>query len=348
MSFESSKSKVAVIVGATALTLGIHYGWLVEPLFGHVHWIHAVHGRFCYIPIVIAAAWFGLRGGLIAATAISVLLLPFIFGGDGGSHDLAVEIGELVFYFAIATLIGVLVDREFAARRMRDAAQQHLERSQKLSLVGQIAAGVAHEIKNPLASIKGAADILTDESTSQSAREEFREIMRNEVHRIDATVAEFLEFARPKDVELAALDLSDTVRPAVRTMSTQAQQRGVSLVTELAPGVRVNGDAEKLHQMTVNLLLNAIQATSEGGTVTLSVTKSARAALLKISDTGTGIDANLLEHIFDPFYTTRSSGTGLGLAVVRSIVDAHDGAIDVDSKPARGTHMKVTLPRLED
>ncbi len=182
---ESIRAKLLILAGATAITLAVHYGWLLEPLFGHVHWVHAIHGRLCYIPIVIAASWFGLRGGLYAAGVISVLVLPYVLTSVDDPHELASEAAEIVFYFAIAILIGVLVEREFTARRKQQEAQLQMERSQKLSLVGQLAAGVAHEIKNPLASIKGAADILTDDDTTRADREEFKEILQNEIRRID-------------------------------------------------------------------------------------------------------------------------------------------------------------------
>ena len=105
---ESNAFKILVLAGVTVLTLGVHYGWLIEPIFGHVHWIHAIHGRFCYIPIVMAASWFGIRGGLYAATTISVLVLPYVFIFAGETRDLAGELAEIIFYYAIATLIGVL------------------------------------------------------------------------------------------------------------------------------------------------------------------------------------------------------------------------------------------------
>jgi len=341
---ESSRFKIAVIAGSTALTLGIHYGWIIDPLFGHVHWLHSIHGRFCYIPIVIASAWFGLRGGLVTATAISLLLIPFLFSTVRSGGDLTREVAEVVFYFAIAVLIGALVDRELGVRRMRDVAQGHVERSQKLSLVGQVAAGVAHEIKNPLASIKGAADILTDDSTSQEEREEFKEILQNEVKRIDATVGEFLEFARPKPAKLEPMDLSETLRSTLRQMAGPAQRDGVSLATDVEDNVIVDGDKEKLHQLAINLVLNAVQASGEGNTVRVTLRPGDRHARLEVADTGAGIVATDLDRIFEPFFTTRSSGVGLGLAVVKSIVEAHDGRITITSRTGKGTSAVIELP----
>jgi len=340
----NDRTKIAVIAGTTVVTLGIHYGWFVEPIFGHVHWLHAVHGRFCYIPIMIAAAWFGLRGGLYAATAISVLVLPLVIRASSSADAFATEIAEVVFYYMIAILIGVLVDRELRAQRLRQEAQQQVERSQKLSLVGQIAAGVAHEVKNPLASIKGAADILASDDTSQAEREEFKEILQREVRRIDNRVGEFLELARPQETRRQRMDLGEAVRQTVRQVDAQAARDGVRIETEAGEGIHVDGDTEKLHQMTMNLLLNAVQASRSGDHVHVAVTSENGSAHVAVSDHGPGMDADTAARIFEPFFTTRPSGTGLGLAVVRAIVDAHEGTIRVESESGKGTRVDVTLP----
>ncbi len=331
----------------TALTLAVHYGWLVEPIFGHVHWIHAVHGRFCYIPIVIAAAWFGLRGGLITAGSISFLLMPYVLGGGGDTHDIAGELGEIIFYFAIAVLTGVLVEREFTARRKQQEAQSQVEHSQKLFLVGQLAASVAHEIKNPLASIKGAADILTDDETEREEREEFKEILRNEVKRIDSTVGEFLEFARPKEYQMRNFDLTETLQATVRQIEAHARRQGVSIEHNLENSIIVNGDPAKLHQMALNLILNAIQASSDSSSISVTLNNSGPDTVLMIfSDTGVGINQSDIKNIFEPFFTSKSAGTGLGLAIVKGIVDSHNGNISVESEEGRGTSVVVELPRV--
>ncbi len=338
-------SRIAILVGVTALTLGIHYGWLIEPFFGHVHWLHAIHGRFCYIPIVIAAAWFGLRGGLWQAAAISLLVIPYILVKEIEPHELASETMEIVFYFAIALLVGFLVDREYSARRKQQEAQIQVERSQKLSLVGPVAAGVAHEIKNPLASIKGAADILSDDAASTAERSEFRDILQGEVRRIDGTVREFLDFARPRETRLERLDLSEALRIVARQTEAQARQQGVAVETELQPHVFVAGDPEKLHQMILNLLLNAIEASPSGRPVTLRLLVDPRdRARIEISDHGSGIPPENTERVFEPFFTTKPSGSGLGLAVVKTIVDAHQGQIMINNRETGGTMVSVDLP----
>lgn len=353
---KEDRNKIITIATITALTIAIHYGYIFQPIFGHVHWIHALHGRFCYIPIVIAASWFGVRGGVYSAIAITILVLPYIFGQDFETHDTVGELVEVVFYFFIGILIGWLIDRETLARRKQLNAELQVERSQKLSLVGQIAAGVAHEIKNPLASIKGAADILVDDSTPVDARKEFRDILQNEVKRIDSTVSEFLGFARPKETKLEKTDLSNVINSCVRQVSPQAQQAGVKIVAQITENIFITGDAEKLIQMALNLILNAVIASADGDTVRVSLTASGSdSATLTIEDEGCGMTTEELDHAFEPFFTTRAGGTGLGLAIVKSIVDSHHGQISLVSegkkgeqstRGARGTLATISLPLL--
>ena len=342
---KESLNKIIRLAAITALTVAIHYGFVFQPLFGHVHWLHVLHGRFCYIPIVIAASWFGLRGGIYSATAISALVLPYIFGQDFETTDTVAELVEIVFYYFIGALIGLLVDREFLARKSQQDAELNVERSQKLSLVGQIAAGVAHEIKNPLASIKGAADILVENSTSDVDRNEFGEILQNEVRRIDSTVSEFLDFARPKKTSLERTDLTRVINSCVRQIATQAQQTGVQIDTKIDNDIIVIGDAEKLHQMALNLILNSIKASKKSGTIRVSLIRAgARWAELTVVDEGIGMKAETLNHAFEPFYSTSPDGTGLGLAVVKSIVESHQGKIELLSEIDHGTKARVSIP----
>jgi two-component system sensor histidine kinase HydH len=347
----TNRSFAKIVIVADLMVVGVffYYGWLIGPLDRNIDWLYGLHARVNYIPIVLAAAWFGLRGGLIVAGVITVLVLPHILGSELTTSGVVSEWTDIVFYFASAALVGYPVERELSTRAREHEAQLQLQESQKLSLVGQIAAGVAHEIKNPLASITGAADILADQTTSPAEHAEFSAILKNEVKRIDGTVSEFLEFARPKRTELHRLNLSDEIRTCLRQCDAQVRALGMTLATAIRDQVIVNGDPEKLHQMMLNLLLNAMHASSEGQSIDVSLERSGNSkAVLTIADSGEGIAANALEHIFEPFYTTKPSGTGLGLAVVKAIVDSHHGEIKIDSTPGVGTTVHIKLPLAEE
>lgn len=354
MEFEVSPSnrdrslKLVFLTGLVGLTLAIHYGLVLETIFGHSPWIHAIHGRFCYIPIVIAAIWFGVRGALLTAAIISAAVIPLILGLTSHPIDLSGELVEIIFYFAIATLSGALIGREWRSRRKQEETQRQLERAQRLSMIGQMAAGVAHEIKNPLASIKGAVEIMCDDSTPINDRDDFRVIAQSEIKRVDSTIKEFLSFARPKESRFERLDLSEVVKSGLKQMESQMHKTGLSLEQQIRDGVYISGDPEKLQQVFLNLLLNAIDASRSGSKIDVSMrTTGNGTARLAITDSGSGISEEDLEKVFDPFFTTKSSGTGLGLAIVKAIVEDHQGNIEISSTKGQGTLVEVFLPIAE-
>ncbi|MFH1685889.1 MAG: ATP-binding protein [bacterium] len=343
---EHKTTKIGILSGVIALTLGIHYGWLIEPIFGHVHWLHAIHGRFCYIPIVVAAVWFGTRGSLLVAATISISVMPYVLGSDLEAHSLADEFTEIVFYFAIALLSGALIDRELRARKRAQDARLQLERSQRLSLVGQIAAGMAHEIKNPLASIKGAVEILGNESTSDDDKDEFRGIVFKEIQRVNRSVTDFLEFARPSESKFRTIKLSEVVGNSIRQLDRQARNEGITISSQLEDHIAVSADEEKIHQVLLNLLLNAVQASSGGSRILVKLEKDAAAghAVLTIEDGGSGLDEGDSDRIFEPFFSTKSTGTGLGLAIAKGIVVKHGGSVSLQNGPRGGAVATVRLP----
>ncbi len=339
------KLKLAILAILTATTVMIHYGLVLEPLFGHASWIHAVHSRLCYIPIAIGATWFGLKGGMLTASSITLLVIPFVAGAANNHSSISSEIVEIAYYFAIGGLIGALVDKEVSIRRKHDDAQKQLDHAHRLSMVGQMAAGVAHEIKNPLASIKGAVEIVTDPRISDSAKLEFRDILIGEVRRIDSTVEEFLEFARPKDTRREFTNLSVIVAQTVRQLEAQFSKNNVKIEHHIAPDVCVFGDPEKIKQVLINILINAAESSDDGPLVVVCLINDREVgAILTVTDNGLGIPPEQLERIYEPFFTTKPSGSGLGLAVVKNIVELHGGQIKIDSESGRGTKVRMTFP----
>jgi signal transduction histidine kinase len=337
--------KSAALIAAILFTVSVHYGWVLEPIFGHRDWCHAIHSRLCYIPIVVAAAWFGLRGGLMAAGTITILILPFLFS-DNPHLEPTTEIVEIVFYFATGILVGLLVDRESRIRKRQQTTLLELERSHRLSLVGQMAAGVAHEIKNPLASIQGAVEIITSPQSSSEDRREFQDIVTKEINRIDGTIKGFLQFARQKDFEAKRFNLSSLTAAGVKQVEPQAALKGVAAKVEIEENIFIEADAEKIQQVLLNLLLNAIDASHKGSLVLVSLSSTDESEVeLSVSDQGEGISRDEISKIFDPFYSTKPSGTGLGLAIVKSIIDNHGATINVTSELGRGTKFTIIFPR---
>ncbi|MDL2317375.1 PAS domain-containing protein [Desulfovibrio sp. OttesenSCG-928-A18] len=276
------------------------------------------------------------------------LELPVPESEGGGMRELPVSVIASHYFNDQGESLGMM----FLLRDLREVRrlQAELRRNERLSTLGNMAARVAHEIRNPLSSIKGFATFLG----SRQEREEDKEAARTmigEVDRLNRVVSELLDFARPSKLSIAPLDLHGIVQRAVRLVETDALSKNVSLRMEPAPPAApclVAVDGERITQAMLNLFLNAVQATDAGGTVTVRVhTPEAHSVLVSIRDTGRGMEPELLEQIFSPYFTTRATGTGLGLSIVSKIIEDHQGTIKVSSEPGLGTEVTLRLPLAE-
>jgi two-component system sensor histidine kinase HydH len=226
--------------------------------------------------------------------------------------------------------------------------QAELRRSERLSTLGNMAARVAHEIRNPLSSIKGFATYLGARQGDEADREAAR-TMIGEVDRLNRVVAELLDFARPANLNIVDANLGDILERTVRLAETDARSGGVSLSLALQeggdPALRVAVDVERITQAMLNLVLNAVQATDLGGAVTLTILPArADRAVIRVDDTGCGMAPEVLAQVFSPYFTTRATGTGLGLSIVAKIVEDHHGEIRMTSAPGSGTSVTLWLP----
>ena len=236
--------------------------------------------------------------------------------------------------------------------------EEQVRRNDRLASIGTLAAGMAHEIKNPLVSLKTFAQLLPDRYDDPDFRATFGPLLNDEVGRIDQLVGQLLDFARPVKPSLAPVSLHAVLDAALQLTAQQIKSRRLTLVRAFdAPDERVCGDERLLRQVFVNLLLNGIEAMQPGGTLTVGTREVLRPANAWregqeagvwveafVSDTGSGIAPADRIRIFDPFFTTKPSGTGLGLSIVHGIVWDHLGCIDVESEPGHGACFRVTLP----
>jgi len=225
--------------------------------------------------------------------------------------------------------------------------QEEVRRREKLAALGGLAAGVAHEIRNPLSSIKGVAKYFEGHFAAGSEGRELAGVMAREVDRVNRVITELLDFARPSDVETHPTDLGDLVERSLRLIGPDAAARNVRIDYARNAGLpMVAVDPDRFAQVLLNLCLNAVQAMEGGGLLTVrTVHESARSRVrIDVEDTGQGIAAASLGNIFNPYFTTKPSGTGLGLSIVQKIVEAHQGEIQVKSTPGRGSVFSVFLP----
>lgn len=220
-----------------------------------------------------------------------------------------------------------------------------MSRAEHLATLGEMAAGLAHEIRNPLAGISGVIEIVGRDLPKESPAREVLSEVKTEVQQITRTVNDLLETARPKPPEMKVANLNATVEHAVLFARQQVGDKNVNVeVVEAQNLPPVEHDSAQLQQVVLNLVLNAIQAIGAAGTVTVEVVRHDAFAGITVSDTGKGIPADHMPHIFRPFFTTKSDGTGLGLSLSRRIVEEHNGRIEVTSRLDVGSQFTVLLP----
>lgn len=338
-----------------------------------LHWLHDIWRRLYYLPIILGAFSFGLRGATWAAVVIALVYAPHAFTTFAvvdPAHGIEKTL-EMVLYLVVGVVTGLLVDRErralaraeaiaadlrAAVERMRLMSQQVI-RAGRLSALGELTAGLAHEIRNPLGSLKGTAQILADEIAPDSPRRRMLELHLSEIDRLGGILDRFLAFARPQPLAIGDVDLRDVLRDVHGLVSAHARRASVEVTVQDGPPIRVRGDREKLVQVVLNLALNAVNATAAEGTApagefaghvllsAASLQRSGRAfAAIEVFDDGPGVPADLRERIFNPFFTTRPDGSGLGLSISSRIVEEHDGLIEVDDAVGGGACFRVLVP----
>jgi two-component system, NtrC family, sensor histidine kinase PilS len=253
---------------------------------------------------------------------------------------------DRILGYATAPLAGgasgqVILFQDLTELRQMEEA---MRRADRLAVVGGLAAGLAHEIRNPLASMCGSIEILGASAGLDGQERRLMNVVRSEAERLEALVREFLSFARPISPAFEPLDAARAVTETVELFRQEVADRGIELLARADAPVWVRADPGQLRQVLWNLLGNAADATARGGRVEVRVVRQAGEGVLEVTDTGHGIADEDLQRIFDPFFTTKERGTGLGLAIVHRIVEAHSGHLSVRSEQGRGSTFRVALP----
>lgn len=348
-------TRVAIVLAAVAAITAAHMStprsdFLLHSIFQHLY----------YVPIILGAVFFGWPGGLLTAACTAVCYFPHIHHWQEVDPNYVLDqYAELGSFFLVGAVTGLLADRE--RRRTRQLEQKSVElgranralenslervkRADRLAAVGQLAAGLAHEIRHPLASITGAVNVLANPESPSDLQDEFRGIIKKECRRLAGLLKDLLDFARPRKPKLRKVDMAASVDYVVTLARSSSVASRIEIQTELPTDLPlVECDEEKIKQVLLNLLMNGAQAMPNGGRVTVSARREGPDLAVVISDEGPGVPEDLKSRIFDPFFTTRESGTGLGLAVVQQIVIQHGGGIDVGRNDTGGARFTVRIP----
>ncbi len=254
------------------------------------------------------------------------------------------EIGTLMRSFN-----SMVINLERAQKELEKYHYQQMERADRLASVGEMATGVAHEIKNPLAGISGAISVLADDFPSDDPRREIIAKVLEQIARLDKTSTDLLSFGKPGKPEFSYVDINELVKKTLFFVSQHSEARTIHRVKELTRDLPLLWiDEKQIQQVLFNIIINAVQAMPQGGTLSIhtdAVSREGRRFVrVLIADTGKGIPAQDLENIFVPFYTTKTQGTGLGLPICRQLIAQHGGNIRVESRVGEGTTFTIELP----
>jgi len=302
---------------------------------------HGLYRSLFYLPLVLGTLWFALKGAIIISISTVLLYLPCgIQGWDGFSMDDFCLIGEVMVYFFITFVLGLQVQR---AEKERHA----LVEAERLSAIGRTVVEVAHDMRAPLVAIGGfTAQVSKDLGDRHPKNREKLDLVVKETARLENMVRDMLDFGKTIDLHLARASLNDLVNETLAIVQGVAEMKGVELQVELASHMpRIFLDSNRLKQVILNLVTNAVQASSRGDHVKVSThVTDGWNITLKVKDTGYGIKEKDREKVFLPFYSTKRDGTGLGLPIVKKIVEAHDGDLRFYPNKERGVTFCVQLP----
>ncbi len=330
-------------------------------------WTDGISSRYywvLFLPVISAATSLNVIGAVIAGLLASGAYLSFLAFIKPPDHVDPQDYPALVMQVLIFPVIGFLTQRlaeanRVAAREARIAAEQLAEanrnlgeaeatvrRSDRLAALGQLSAGLAHELRNPLGTIKTSAEmLLKNVPTDNAVAREMAGFISSEVDRTNSLVTRFLDFARPLAVRLEKTDLTQVIDQAISDVEKHQPPFDVTIYRNYSPEIPPFFlDGELMERVIYNLLLNAAQASPPNASITVKTRENNGTVEITVIDRGAGIPPKLIENIFNPFYTTKSSGVGLGLAIVSKIVDEHGGSISVESEPGEGSVFRLYLP----
>lgn len=333
-------------------------------LIGQTDGIASSYYWVLFLPVISAGTSLSLLGTIVTSAVACGAYLSFWLRLRPDQYIPSDQVGELVLRVVIMALSGFLAHQlaeatRVQARKYQAAAEQLAEankdlreaqaavrRTERLAALGQLSAGLAHEIRNPLSTIKTSAEMLAKSVDQSSAvAREMAGFISTEVDRTNGLVTRFLDFARPLALRLEKTDLAQLIDRAVADVEKHVPPIDVTIYKNYAPDIApFLLDGQLIERVVYNLVLNAAQASPPQGSVTVKTRQAGDTVEIAVIDRGSGIDPKQLDNIFNPFFTTKATGVGLGLAIVSKIIDEHGGTITVESEPGSGSVFRVFLP----
>ncbi len=328
------KKLYIIVITASILTITyLHYSTISK-----IQDLHNLFTELYYLPLLLGALIFGFKGAIITYMSILVLYLPYIFLRGIDSSAFA---ANKLFHALVAGLFvltaGYLVDREKKRR-------EQLEKDRYLAGLGRATSAVVHDLKNPLITILGfASRIREGKGNIKTASQTVIDTARD----MQLLVRDSLDFAKPVKLDLKEEDIGGIINKACNSCETKANEKGVALSVYLPveQPVKILIDRSRIKRALINLINNAIEASKRGETAVVRAETGHDRFIIRIKDYGDGMDRTTVKNIFIPFYTKKSYGTGLGMAIAKKIIEGHHGEIHVKSKEKRGTEFIVALPK---
>jgi two-component system, NtrC family, sensor histidine kinase HydH len=348
------RRRVALVLIVAAIATIQHF----TPL-ERTHW-HYIFPHVYYLPIVFAALYDGWRGGLgIALLSSAAFFQQFLLSDDLFTERLINRYMELVSFCTLAVLTGVYTDRERRqkknyqelATKLSDVYEtlqtnfEGMKRTERLSAIGHLSAGLAHEVRNPLASISGAASLLRRHMPHDEKLERCVHIIDTECQRLNGLLTNFLNFARPRSPSFQPTNVRTLLSDVLQLGEHAVAKKQIVFKEQIEDGLAdVECDPDQLRQVLLNLIINAIEASPDSGTVLLAASSEYGKITIRVVDEGSGVAPEDVEKLFDPFFTTKESGTGLGLSVAHQIVNQMGGQLTARRNADRGMTFSVVLP----
>jgi two-component system, NtrC family, sensor histidine kinase HydH len=305
---------------------------------------------FYFVPVILAGFWFGLRSALASSLGITLLYLPFtVMHWKGFSADDLNNMMEMILFNAVAVIFGVLRDRE-------QAEQKRSREAENLAAIGRAMTSVAHDMKTPLIAIGGFSRLVQgklqkysskneDYKTLAEEAQEKLDIVINETRRLENMVKDMLDFAKPMELHRSEEDVKGIIEECLSVIRDLAQEKRLNLHTQSSENLPpVSLDAMRMKRVLINLVMNAIQASPEGGTITVHSYQRGNKVIIEVIDCGCGVPSDKREEIFWPFYSTKKEGTGLGLPIAKRIVEAHRGRLEVLENKEKGAIFRILIP----